>query len=406
MQQDCGALSVPFLMKHSVSTLQGWTNAFIALAVTLAVAIPARAQKPTNVLSARDAIGRVVAVATAAGVAGEIAVADLTGSVADSAFGVSDRANGATHQVGARWIWGSVTKQVTALLVMQEVSNGRMSLNATIREYLPTFRGSTKGALTAGAATAGAVTIRQLLQHQSGLPNPNDTPPDAAGTPRFYTEHGRGISNAARAVGFCAGPVTVPAGGSFSYNNCDYLILGAILERVTEMSFAALVRARITEPLRLPSLRLANDGAVRGGAAAIGYAEGGRAPTEVNVATFGAAGALTGTARDLVLLDRAMLQGRLLPNAARDTLWNGIPTLGYQALGVWTFPATLRGCPSPLTLVERRGSVAGIQVRNILAPSLGRSIAIFVNDDAIDFGEIWQGKGLSFDLLSAAFCPA
>lgn len=367
----------------------GWRLAFV---IAVAVALPARAQVPP----ARDAIARAIRAATAAGAAGEIALADQQGVVADGAFGLADRARGRRHRVGARWIWGSVTKQLTALLVMQEVSAGRLSLDGTIRDYLPTFSGS----------TGGAITVRQLLQHQSGLPNPDDTPPDAVGTPRFYTERGRGISDAARAAGYCAGSVTAPPGGPFSYNNCDYFLLGAILERVSGMSVATLVRARIAGPLRLSSVRLAPDGAVRGGGVAIGYAEGGRPPTEVNVATFGAAGALTGTATDLLLLDRAMLQGRLLSGAARDTLWRGMPALGYQALGVWVFPATLRGCPAPVTLVERRGSVAGIQVRNVLAPALGRSLAVFVNDDAIEFGEIWQGKGLAFAIMSAVFCPA
>lgn len=379
-------------MSRPVPDRRRWAGWRFAFAIVGAVAFPARAQLPP----ARDAISRAISAATAAGAAGEIALADLTGVVADSAFGLADRARGRGHRIGARWIWGSVTKQLTALLVMQEVSAGRLSLDGTIRDYLPTFSGS----------TGGAITVRQLLQHQSGLPNPDGTPPDAEGTPRFYTERGRGIRDAARAVGFCAGPVSAPAGGPFSYNNCDYFLVGAILERVSGMSFAELVRARIAGPLRLSSVRLATDGAVRGGAAAIGYAEGGRPTARVNVATFGAAGALTGTAADLLLLDRAMLQGRLLSGAARDTLWHGIPALGYQALGVWAFPATLRGCKAPVMVVERRGSVAGIQVRNILAPALGRSLAVFVNDDAIEFGEIWQGQGLAFDIMSAVFCPA
>ena len=80
--------------------------------------------------------------------------------------------------------------------------------------------------------------------------------------------------------------------------------------------------------------------------------------------------------------------------------------LGYEALGAWSFPAGLAGCAAPVALVERRGDVGGIQVRNVIAPALGRSMAVFVNDDTVDFGEVWQGKGLSYELLSAAFCPS
>ena len=128
------------------------------------------------------------------------------------------------------------------------------------------------------------------------------------------------------------------------------------------------------------------------------------------MATFGAAGALTGTARDLVTLDLALVQGKLLNDASRAILWSGDPKLGYEALGVWSFEAQLRGCEAPVALIERRGDLGGIQVRNIIAPALGlkqgRALAVFTNDDSIDFGEVWQGKGLAFDLLSAAFCPA
>jgi CubicO group peptidase (beta-lactamase class C family) len=278
---------------------------------------------------------------------------------------------------------------------MQEVAAGRLSLAGTIRDYLPTFAGP----------TAGAITLRQLLQHQSGLPNPDDTPPDAAGTPRFYTERGGGITNGARTAGYCAGATTAPPGGDFSYNNCDYLVLGAILERVTGLSFGALVQARLAKPLHLTSLRLAADGAPGGGAVAVGYAAGGAPGPGINVATFGAAGALTGTARDLVILDLAMMRGAVLSAGARDTLWQGNPALSYQALGVWSYSARLRGCAAPVALVERRGSVADIQVRNVLAPALGRAFVMFVNDDAVEFGEVWQATGLAYELLSAAFCP-
>jgi hypothetical protein len=79
--------------------------------------------------------------------------------------------------------------------------------------------------------------------------------------------------------------------------------------------------------------------------------------------------------------------------------------LGYEARGAWSFTAALKGCQGSVQLVERRGDFAGTQVRNVIAPALGRAVIVFTNDDAIDFGEVWQGRGLSYELLSAAFCP-
>lgn len=336
---------------------------------------------------------RVMAVAQAAHLGAEIAVADQGGAIFNSAIGLADREAGRPHRAGSRWLWASVSKQVTAVLVVKQVEKGRISLDGTIASYLPGFTGT----------TGDKVTVRQLLQHTSGLPNPDDTTPDASGMPGFYSETGAKIGDAARAAAFCGGaPKAAPRAG-FAYNNCDYLVLGAILERVTGKPYGALVARDIAQPLGLRSLALSRDGKPHGGMAK-GYTAGGKRYPPINVATFGAAGALTGTARDLITLDRALVAGSLLGAASRAVLWQGDPKLGYEALGVWSFPAQLAGCATPVALVERRGDVGGIQVRNVIAPALGRSVVVFTNDDSVDFGEVWQGRGLSFDLLSAAFC--
>ena len=67
----------------------------------------------------------------------------------------------------------------------------------------------------------GQLTLRQLLTHHSGLANPDDTPPNAAGVPSFYTTNPPDLS-------FCTSKPAVP-GSPFRYNNCDYLLAGAAL---------------------------------------------------------------------------------------------------------------------------------------------------------------------------------
>jgi D-alanyl-D-alanine carboxypeptidase len=222
--------------------------------------------------------------------------------------------------------------------------------------------------------------------------------------PSFYRETGPAIGNAARTVGFCSGKAKAARGGQWEYNNCDYLVLGAALQAVTGRSYARLVEERIAAPLRIRTLRPARDGAQHGGAVATGY-DGSAPVPEVNVATGGAAAALTGSASDLARFDRGLMTGRLLNPAARTTAWAGDAKLGFMALGVWSFPARLKGCAAAVQLVERRGDFAGTQVRNVIAPALGRAVILFTNDASAEFGEVWQGKGLTFDLLSAAFCP-
>ena len=56
-----------------------------------------------------------------------------------------------------------------------------------------------------------------------------------------------------------------------------------------------------------------------------------------------------------------------------------------------------------MRLVKRRGEIGGVEVRNLLAPDLGRAVVVFADRSDLDFGEIWRGKGMSFDLASAGF---
>lgn len=269
------------------------------------------------------------------------------------------------------WPWASVSKQITAVIAMQEVERGRLGLDATLAEVLPAFRGRTRD----------AITVRQLMMHTSGLPNPDDSP---AGR--------RGPSDA---LGYCAGAPKAAAGERFEYNYCDTIVLAAVLERVTRTPFPRLLQQRIAKPLGLETLAM--DGKVARKRFGV--------TTAVN-SNFGASGAMGGSLRDLLTFDRALLQGKLLSPASLAVLWQGDPKLGYVALGAWSFPMQLPGCEGEVALVERRGHIDNVQVRNVLAPQLGRVVILVSDDPDLDYGEIWQGAGITFDAVTKAFCHA
>lgn len=368
---------------------------------------------------AAHALDAIIDSAAARGFAGVVLVGTLdsaptpggaTSVVYARAVGTADRDARRPHAVNEVWPWASVTKQVTAALVMGQVAAGRLVLDTAVAQYLPELTGR----------AAGRATLRDLLRHTAALPNPDATPAGADSVPTFYLRTGEDVGDVAAARGYCAGPTSAgptsatpdaltpdttrppAAARRFAYNNCDYLVLGAVLARVTGRPYAALVRDRVAQPLGLRSLALVADGAP---SPVPGYAaDGTRVPT-VNLATAGAAGALAGTARDLLTFDAALARSQLVPPPATAEMWRGDPALGYVALGAWAFPATLRGCTGPVPLVERRGEFAGVQVRNVIAPTLGRAVVVFTNRADVEFGEIWQGRGLTHALLSAALCP-
>lgn len=279
---------------------------------------------------------------------------------------------------------GSVTKQVVATLVMEEVELGKVALDAPAARYLPGLaRGGQRGP-----------TVRELLQHRSGLRNPEDSPRDASGGPGWYTTGPTGL-------GWCLAGRGRPGGG-WRYNNCDYLVLGAILEQVERRPAPRLFAERFASASGTGALFTGEGPDARADANWPGGPTGAERAT---LRRYGAAGGMVGTAGDVLAFDRALLTGALLTDRARAEMWRGDPGLGGMALGQWSFAAPLKGCAGPVRIVERRGGVGRFQARNVILPDLGLSLVMLTNRGDFDFGEIWRGRGPSYDVLSAAACP-
>lgn len=361
-------------------------------AVAAALAGVVQAQVPS--MPAPDTSARlqqVVDAARAQGFAGEVLVADADRVWFEQAVGLAQRQPDVAHKPGAVWRWGSVSKQVTVTLAMQQVDAGRLSLDDTLAQRWPAFQ----------APNAAQITVRHLMQHVSGLAHPDNSPRDAEGVWSFYRRQGPPWQP--EALRFCAGPATAVPGERFRYGDCDTLVLAGLLEHITGQPIRQLMQERLAKPLGLRSLRL-NEG--RTHAMAVPMDASGQPVPQPVMATYGAAGAMEGTARDLLAFNRALLAGRVVSAASRQAMWTGEPKWGYAALGVWAFTTPIAGCAEPVDLVERRGYVGGIQARSIIAPARGVSVVMFSNSADFDFGEIWQGQGMSHDVLAAALCAA
>ncbi|NNC71975.1 MAG: beta-lactamase family protein [Sphingomonadaceae bacterium] len=349
-----------------------WLGALIGLAGLFA-AHPADAFDPA----------RIGDLAENADFAGVILVSHGDTIIYERAFGEMIPGSGRRHDLDARWRWASITKQVIATIAMQETEAGTLDLDAPIARYWPEFPNDARD----------AITIRHLMQHRSGLPNPDKTPLTRAGLPAFYASDGESLTPA---DAYCAGPVEAEPGSRYSYNNCDFIVLGAILERVTGTPLAQLVASRISaNVLFFPD----------GGATVPGF-HFGEAEPPFRFAAYGAAGGLNGTVHDLWRFDRALMTGELLGADRRAEMWTGDPELGHAALGQWELPLSLTGCDAPVRLVERHGGIGGVQARNFILPESDMTVIAFINRSPaeFDFGQVWRGEGFAHDLLALAAC--
>ena len=346
------------------------------VALLLLVPMAVSAQEPAP----QPAAARIDAVLAASGFRGDVAL-----RAPDMAYRHRDPR--ADSRDGGLWRWASVTKQIVAVLVMQEVAAGRIDLDAPVATYLPRFE----------SANARVATVRQLLRHQAGLPNPDDTAPTPDAFPAYYLPGYAGSRDPL--TGYCAGPPKSAPGGNWSYNNCDYIVVGALLEAVTGKSWARLVKERIAHPLRLKTVgSYPTRHRTRPGF----YA--GKAEPPIDFASYGASAGLYGSLEDLLTIDLALIDGTLLPKPQRDAMWDGQPGLGFIALGQWVFDARLKGCAAPVKIVERRGAIGGVEIRNFILPDRHLALVVFTDHSPFAFGEIWQGTGFSHDLLAAAVC--
>lgn len=276
-----------------------------------------------------------------------------------------------------RWPWASVTKQVVATIVMQEVERGALSLDMPVSQYvgLP-------------ESDFAAPTLRQLLQHRSGLRNPADSTADENGIPEFYSTGPTGLD-------WCLAERGAVSEEGWRYNNCDYIVVGNVLEAVTGTPIAELIHQRLADAgIHRTTL------ATRKPHSAVGLDR----DFPLDISRYGASGALLGPLYEMAAFDRALLSGKLVSNRSLETLWAGDPQLGYMALGQWSFEVPLGGCDAPVRIIERRGDILAYELRNFILPDNNMALAVAVKDDTIEFGEVWQGSGLSFDLLSALAC--
>jgi len=238
-------------------------------------------------------------------------------------------------------------------------------------------------------APAG-ITVRNLLQHTSGLADPFDLP---------GAQLAEIMASGADPAQLCLSALSGPPGERFNYNNCDFVVLGALLEAVDGGSWMESLETRVFAPAAMTGVYFDDPG--QGETVS---PPRGRDMQGLSLADYGASGALYGTPQALLTFDRALLEGRLLDAEARAALWDGDPRLGYVALGQWSFATPLEGCDGAITIVERRGDIGGIQARNILLPDRDLSVIVFTNTPGFDFGEVWTGTGFAHNLLSAAAC--
>jgi CubicO group peptidase (beta-lactamase class C family) len=176
----------------------------------------------------RDRLPRLIAEHQVPGAAVAVSVG---GEVAEAAAGVLSTATGVGVTADSLFQIGSVTKVLTATLVMQLAEEGCLDLDAPVRAVMPEFRIGDEEA-------ARRITPRHLLAHTAGFEGD------------IFTDTGKGDDCLEKYLDVLADVEQLFAPGAmFSYNNAGYCVLGRIVEVLRGEPFGVCARRHLFTPL-------------------------------------------------------------------------------------------------------------------------------------------------------------
>lgn len=311
-----------------------------------------------------------------------------------AAEGVGDLSTGKARRTDDRHRAGSITKTFVATVMLQLEAERRLSLDDTVDKWLP-------GLVSGNGNDGTAITLRQVLQHTSGL---YDYTTDEEIQRQAFSAEGF-LANRDRAwdpkelvrVAMGHEPLFAP-GAAWRYSNTNYLLAGLVIEKATGRPYAEEIRRRIIKPLGLNGTFLPGNRTTLPKPSSRAYSKFGGSPTdpthdvtEMNASIAQAAGEIISTPADLNRFFSALVRGKLLPRkqlaAMKDTVPAG--SIGGYGLGLIEYT---------LSCGKVWGHTGGIHGSNSVAlttPDGSRSLAFNFNGD-------WAGNPRP--LMEAGFC--
>jgi len=252
---------------------------------------------------------------------GTVVVADHGKIVYSGAYGDANKDHRIPNRLNTSYNIGSIGKTFTGVAIMQLVEAGKLRLDDKLSRFLPEFPFPEKD----------TITIQQLLNHSSGLGDymeHEDYPRRMASIetiadilPLIYTQK----------------PMFAP-GERFGYSNSGMVVLGAIIEKVSGLSYPDYLQKRIFQPAGMTGSRLARESDVLANRS-IGYVmtpDRGHIANVRSIMPASADGGLHTTALDLLRFDQALYDSKLLNPGSRQQMLTPVGPAPFYASGWFT----------------------------------------------------------------------
>ncbi|MGW1993881.1 serine hydrolase domain-containing protein [Embleya sp. NPDC001921] len=343
---------------------------------------------------------RAMDAAVQAGVPGITAQARDADGVWKATSGVGDLKTGAPRGRNDRFRVGNITDTFVATVLLQMEAEGRLALDDSVERHLP-------GLVSGNGNDGRAITVRQLLNHTSGL---FDYAADREYRERYLTGDGflrhryDTLTPEQRLrVAFAHEPPFEP-GARHSFANTNDVLAALIVERVGGRTYEREVRERIIEPLGLDATSTPRDGVHLPRPSSRGYSrlfasQPDRVDdvTAMNASQVWGNGDIISGAADLNVFYRALMRGKLLPPRQLKEMLTTVenPDFPGAAYGLGIERFTMR-CGT--TLWYHDGAAAG-SITLVATTEDGR------RQFTVNFNSDWGGEHI-LAILDAEYCPS
>ena len=303
-----------------------------------------------------------------AGFNGSVLVAHQNELVYKNGFGMANWEWDIPNDQDTKFRVASITKQFTAMLILQLASENKLDLHTPISNYLPDYP----------KKNAEQITIHQLLNHSSGTPETDEFI-------RFRDmERNRYKPEDIMKI-FSDGELEFTPGSKFKYSNSGYIILGVIIEKITRKSYEKVLQENIFEPLEMN-----NSGYDHNTSLLKNRASGYRSlfgkhkylnANYIDMTVPYSAGSIYSTVEDLFLWDQALYTEKLLPKTYRDLLFEKyIPARDrHYGYGWFIGEIPIGKSGDNISGMHHGGGINGFNTRITRIPSDGSLIVLLNN---------------------------
>lgn len=266
---------------------------------------------------------------------------------------------------------GSITKSFTAVMIMQLVEEGKLSLDTKLSKFFPELN------------KADQITIRQLLGHESGLGSITDDP--------TYGDWNQQQQTRQQMMKIIASqPKRFEPGEKTQYSNTNFVLLGYIIEDLTDSSYAEQLQTRICERAGLSrtAYMTMSDASANIARSFRRGADDWKPHEQTDPSIPHGAGAIMSTAGDLTRFAQALFDGKLVSKSSLDEMKPAELGMGR---GLFSFPFGQKRA------FGHNGGIDGFQSNLGYFPEDKIAVAVLTN--GIDY----QLNGIMIGILSTVF---